>query len=91
MRFDPDIYPEHAKAHAAADQSKNLSRFLDSLLHDQGFVLAEKDHSGRLFPTLKHTPDMIASYIGIDQDALAGELRQMLDELGEPINDKEKT
>ena len=90
MSFDPNKYPEHAKAHAAADQSENLSRFLDSLLHDQGFVLAEKDHSGRLFPTLKHTPDMIASYIGIDYDALASELRQMLDELGELINDKEK-
>lgn len=32
----------------------------------------------------------IGAYIGIDYDALASELRQMLDELGELINDKEK-
>jgi hypothetical protein len=90
MSFDPEKYPEHAKAHATAGQSKNLSRFLDFLVHGQGFVLAKPDRHGGLRPTSMTSHDIIASYVGFDQDALAGELRQMLDELGELINDKEK-
>jgi DNA polymerase III epsilon subunit-like protein len=73
--------PEHDKLMKVSELSNEIGKFLDYGLAAQGLTLCEESRSGRLWPTSRSIPDILARYFGIDQDALEAEKRAMLEAL----------
>lgn len=70
-------YPEHEKLHAIHAQSQAIGEFLDVFLPSQGITLAETQ-DGRLWPTHRTIPSLLAEFFGIDQAKIDAEKDAML-------------
>lgn len=75
------VRPEHDKLDAVKDASQAIGEFIDYGAAEQGLTLCETHRNGRLYPTSRSIPAILARYFAIDQDKLEAEKQAMLDAL----------
>ncbi len=80
-------YPEHEKLAEVAEHSQAIGEFLDWLLHEKSYHIAQwwerGSSDGELLPVHRSIKDLLAEYYDIDPEALEGEKREMLEQMRE--------
>lgn len=74
-------YPEHDKMHAVQDQAYTIGSFLEWLLNDTPYFLAEYDDRRRLEPIRVSFETLLYRYFQVDRDKIEAEKDQMLDKI----------
>lgn len=79
-------YPEHEKLKAVGQKRDHVQEFLDWLMDESKYLIAEDDTTGYnyingIYETYDSRAAIIAAFLGIDQKKLEDEKCQMLDAL----------
>lgn len=80
------VYPEHAKLLELKDRHEAARDFYDWLVEESGLVLAEYETGAmakysRLMPARRRPAELMAKFLGIDEEKLEAEKLQMLRQL----------
>lgn len=77
----PATYPEHQKLKALGGAREAVQNFLDFLLDETGFELAERTVGDLLVPASIRREELMARFFEIDLHALENEKQAMLEEI----------
>lgn len=80
-------YPEHDRMRAVQSDSQIVGGFLEWLLEDTPYFIAEYDDRNRMQPINIGFERLLAQYLNIDLDKIETEKQQMLDEIRKANSD----